>query len=90
MSEPRWRRVRDQFTEVWYCRLEDPVRVDRLVERHVRFGKSPAAAHEWVHRSDEANARLIAATAPLADLVVDVAALPPPDAPGRGAAGRGA
>ncbi|MYT27201.1 nucleoside/nucleotide kinase family protein, partial [Streptomyces sp. SID7760] len=39
--------------------------------RHVRHGKAPARAEEWVARSDEANARLIAAGRDRADLVVE-------------------
>ncbi|HSU74224.1 MAG TPA: hypothetical protein VLI66_04745 [Terrabacter sp.] len=49
---------------------DDDVRRSRLVERHVAFGKSPAAAVAWVARSDEANAVAVAATADRADRVV--------------------
>ncbi len=45
-------------------------RWDRLIDRHVRFGRTPDAAREWVLRSDEANARLIEATRRRADLVI--------------------
>lgn len=44
------------------------VRVAGLVERQIAKGLTPSAASDWVHRSDEANARLIATTAALADL----------------------
>jgi hypothetical protein len=54
------------------------VRVTRLIDRHVRFGRSPDAAREWVLRSDEANARRIEPTRDLADLVVREAAAPGP------------
>jgi pantothenate kinase len=46
------------------------VRVDRLIQRHIRHGKTSAEARDWVLRSDEANARLIAATRERADLVI--------------------
>jgi hypothetical protein len=36
----------------------------------VAFGRTPGAAREWVLRSDERNAELIARTAGRADLVV--------------------
>jgi pantothenate kinase len=68
-----WERVRPLLAEVWYVDLDDDVRRSRLVERHVRFGKSPSAAREWVMRSDETNARLVAATRAAADVVVDLA-----------------
>jgi pantothenate kinase len=70
-----WPRARAQLDEVWYCDLDDEVRIKRLVERHVAFGKSRAAAEAWVHRSDEANARLIADTRSAADGIVDLGAL---------------
>jgi pantothenate kinase len=68
----QWRAVRAEFDEVWFCRTSDAVRVHRLIARHVEFGKSPAAAREWVMRSDERNAELVAASATSADLVVDL------------------
>jgi pantothenate kinase len=43
-------------------------RIAGLIERQVAKGLSPQAASDWVYRSDEANARLIATTAPLADV----------------------
>jgi pantothenate kinase len=77
LDTPGWREVREQCTEVWYCEQDDEVRIERLIERHVRFGKSPAAAAEWVAQVDEPNAHLIRSTRDRADLVVtleDVAA----------------
>lgn len=65
-----WEQVRPLLDECWYLTLDDAVRVERLVERHVAHGRSRAAAQEWVARSDEANARLVAAGAARADLVV--------------------
>ncbi|MFJ5547574.1 nucleoside/nucleotide kinase family protein [Streptomyces sp. NPDC093225] len=65
-----WRHVRPLLDETWYLAPDDCVRVERLVARHVRHGRSPDEAAAWVSRSDEANARLIAATRRHADLVV--------------------
>lgn len=70
LDRPGWREVRAQCTEVWYCEQEDSVRVGRLIERHIRFGKSRVAAQEWVERVDQPNARLIEATKARADLVI--------------------
>ncbi|MDM7832115.1 nucleoside/nucleotide kinase family protein [Cellulomonas edaphi] len=56
--------------EAWFVALDDAVRLERLVARHVAFGKSPEAAHAWSHGPDERNATLVAATAARADLVV--------------------
>lgn len=65
-----WPEVRPLLDEVWWIELDEKTRRERLIARHVRFGRTPAEAHEWVMRSDEANARLIAPGRDLADLVV--------------------
>lgn len=74
-ADPSWRQVRALLDETWYCDMPDDVRRERLVERHVRSGKSPGEARAWVEQVDELNARQIAATQAGADLVVDVLAL---------------
>ena len=67
-AEP-WPLVRAALTEVWYSRSPS-LRLERLVARHVAFGKAPAAARDWVAAVDEPNARLVAARRAAADLVV--------------------
>ena len=74
LDEPSWRRVREAMDEVWYCDLDDQTRLERLVARHVEFGKEPGAAALWVERVDQANASLVAATRARADLVVTATA----------------
>jgi len=71
VDEGAWARVRPLLDEAWYIQPgDDPARVTRLIDRHVSFGRTPEAAREWVYRSDERNAQLIAGTAGRADLVV--------------------
>ena len=65
-----WNAVRLLFDEVWFVDVEDAVRVPRLIARHIEFGKTPEQAREWVLRSDEANALLVAATRERADATV--------------------
>jgi pantothenate kinase len=65
-----WPVARAAMAEVWFCEVDDVVRRDRLIARHVEFGKSLAEATAWVDRSDEFNARLVAGTKASADLVV--------------------
>jgi pantothenate kinase len=65
-----WPEVRALLDECWYVEVDDALRVERLIARHVEFGKTPGHAREWVMRSDEANARLIETTKPAADAVV--------------------
>lgn len=72
LDRPDWREAQAQCTEVWYCEQDENLRLDRLIQRHILFGKSPAAAAEWVERVDEPNARLIEATKSRADLVIRV------------------
>jgi pantothenate kinase len=70
VDEEPWTLVRQALTEVWYVETPDPVRLQRLVARHVAFGKQPAAARAWVESVDEPNARLVARGRTAADLVV--------------------
>lgn len=65
-----WPSVRKLLTEVWYTDLDRGERLRRLIDRHVRFGKSPDAAVAWATGTDERNAELIEATRPRADLHV--------------------
>ena len=70
-----WPRIRELMAEVWYVELDNTVRRNRLVARHAAFGKSEAEARRWVAEVDEPNARQIASTRHLADVLVDMAEL---------------
>ena len=70
MDEAPWSDVRPVLDEVWYVDADPGVRLDRLIRRHIAFGKGPDEAREWVMRSDEANARLIERGRDRADVVV--------------------
>lgn len=76
VDEEPWRHIRAELAEVWYCDLDPDVRLQGLIARHVRFGKSAAQAREWVERVDEPNARLIENTRARADLVIDAHEMP--------------
>lgn len=67
-----WPAVRSQLDEVWHLRVDDALRRDRLVARHVEFGKSQERARAWVERVDQPNAALVATAADRADLVLDL------------------
>lgn len=62
-----WAPVRDLLDLALYIEAPDGVRVGSLLRRQRSRGLSRAAAHDWVHRSDEANASLIAGTRQYAD-----------------------
>ncbi|HZF91673.1 nucleoside/nucleotide kinase family protein [Streptomyces sp.] len=70
-----WARVRPRLDEVWFCELDEPERVRRLVARHEEFGKAHEEAVAWVRATDQHNAELVAGTRDRADLVVPVADL---------------
>ncbi|MEV6305263.1 nucleoside/nucleotide kinase family protein [Actinoplanes sp. NPDC051861] len=71
LEEPRWRAVRGLLTEVWYADLDRRERLSRLIDRHVRFGKTHEQAVAWSTGTDERNAELIETTRDHADLIVD-------------------
>lgn len=66
----RWTPVRAILDETWFLEVPEHVRVERLVARHERHGKPPAAARAWALGPDETNARLVASTRDRADVVV--------------------
>jgi len=66
-----WPEVRQHLLRTWYVDPPRQQRVEALIARHVAHGKSPEQAREWVHRTDELNADLIAKSRQDADLVVD-------------------
>ncbi len=66
----RWQAVRAELDQVWYLETPDELRLARLVDRHVHFGKALSKAVEWVHRSDEPNAEFIRTTRHSADLII--------------------
>ena len=77
------RRLRDATEDVVYApefrrEIEEPVNaavavaLRVLIARHIEFGKDAEFAREWVMRSDQRNAELIATTQRRADALVRV------------------
>ena len=58
-----WERAAALFDATFFVAVDDGIRLERLIARHERFGKSAADARAWATGPDEANARIIAATA---------------------------
>lgn len=73
LEDPPWAAARSWMREVWYVESDPALRVERLIRRHIEFGKTPEQARHWVLSSDEANARLVRATKHRADLILDSA-----------------
>lgn len=67
-----WDRVRPLLDLCVYLAIDDTLRRQRLVARHVESGKTHDAATRFVERSDDPNARTIAATRQRADFVLHV------------------
>ena len=58
-AQEGWAEVRDYLDESWFLNIDDQLRIQRLIARHISFGKSPEDAKAWSEGTDEANARLI-------------------------------
>jgi pantothenate kinase len=65
-----WGDVRALLDEAWFLMPDEMTRVDRLIQRHIDFGKNPQAARDWVEGSDGRNGDLVAQTRPQADVLV--------------------
>jgi pantothenate kinase len=74
LHEPEWVEVRRHLDVVWHLVADDDARRERLVSRHDGSGRSVDEARAWVEQVDEANARLVAAVAHHADVILDVSA----------------
>lgn len=67
---PAWRAIRRELDAVWYLEVPEAVRLPRLIDRHVEFGRGEADAAAFARGSDQANAELIEATREDADVIV--------------------
>lgn len=70
LEDEPWAALRPLLDEVWYLDLDDTLRRERLLQRHMRFGRSRSEALDWILQTDEPNALSILATRPRADLCV--------------------
>ncbi|TSD10670.1 nucleoside/nucleotide kinase family protein [Curtobacterium sp. KBS0715] len=57
-----WSALPALFTETWFCAVDDDVRLDRLVGRHMRHGRDHDAARAWAVEVDGVNAARVAPT----------------------------
>ena len=62
-TEHNWEGVFPLLDHTWFIEIDDEVRIERLIARHIRYGKTPEVAENWSKGSDEANARFIELTA---------------------------
>jgi pantothenate kinase len=70
LEQGHWAEVAGLLDAVWYVEPDEPLRLQRLLQRHMAFGRSEQAARDWIASTDEPNARLIEASRPRADRVL--------------------
>ncbi len=70
-TDPPWNEINELLTESWYLDTPEELRVQRLVSRHVAFGRSPdVALLRSTTGPDGRNAAYVLDTRPRADLVL--------------------
>jgi pantothenate kinase len=77
-----WAEVRPLLDEIWYLDLAEEIRLQRLTDRHVAFGRSAGEARARATGTDQRNAALIAATRERADLVISLTEASSPEQAG--------
>ena len=70
LDEGAWGQVRTVLDETWFLDIDSALRQQRLLERHMRFGRSREAALEWIAVTDEPNAQRIERSRHRADWVI--------------------
>lgn len=78
VPEGPWGKLRALLDEVWYCDPSEKRRLENLIARHRRYGRSEDEARRWALGPDQRNAELIAATRPFAHLIADPSGNSPP------------
>ncbi|HEY9290882.1 MAG TPA: nucleoside/nucleotide kinase family protein [Microlunatus sp.] len=66
-----WRSVREVLDDAWYVDLDETVRQERLLQRHLSHGHEPAEAEARTYGSDQRNAELIMKAMLLPDVWVE-------------------
>jgi pantothenate kinase len=81
-----WAGVRALLDETWFIEIDDSARRERLIARHMAFGREARDARDWVARTDDPNAALINTTRGRADWLLQWPLPPetPPRRPGDG------
>ncbi len=71
LETPPWDRLRSLVAEIWFLDTPEPLRLDRLVGRHVEFGRTPQAANDRaVNGTDGRNAAVVLQSRGRADLIL--------------------
>jgi pantothenate kinase len=70
LDHPHWALARRAMDAVWFVASGESERIERLVARHIEFGKTPEEARAWVATTDQRNSELVAGTVGRADRVI--------------------
>ena len=70
LEDGAWGAVRGLLDTVWFIDMDRALRQQRLLERHMRFGRSREEALQWIASTDEPNAQRIEACRHRADWFV--------------------
>jgi pantothenate kinase len=71
LNYDKWKRVRIVLDEAWFLFIDDDLRVRRLIDRHLRYGRTQAEAEERVlHGTDHVNALMVNSSKAGADLLI--------------------
>jgi pantothenate kinase len=62
LDQGGWSHVAALLDEIWYVEVDPKLRLERLIARHMQFGRSLQEAQAWAQSTDEPNARLIEST----------------------------
>lgn len=61
-----WGAVQKLLDECWFIEVNEQQRLQQLLQRHMKFGRTEQEAEVWIAQTDAPNAELIAKTANLA------------------------
>ena len=67
-----WPQVAPLLDATIFVHVDEAVRHERLIARHIAFGKTPEDARAWALGPDQRNAELIASGAARADLALEL------------------
>ncbi|MEY3972889.1 MAG: hypothetical protein RJA71_201, partial [Actinomycetota bacterium] len=67
-----WKEVAGLLDEIWFVDVDDEIRLQRLIARHIAYGKTPVQAEAWSRGSDEVNAKIIEQTRSRAHAVIQL------------------
>lgn len=67
-----WQEVAELLDETWFIDIDDEIRLQRLIARHIEYGKTSAEAEAWSRGSDEVNAQIIAKSKARAHAVIQL------------------